>query len=85
VLISAGSNGTLTLESGIAIKALKEQQWTIEGKNLQLSDLHAFDYSGRTLDLKLQNASKDAITFSLPTSLAFIRLNGQYYRLPVSH
>ena len=85
VLISAGSNGTLTLESGIAIKALKEQQWTIEGNNLQLSDLHAFDYSGRTLDLKLQNTSKDAITFSLPTSFAFIRLNGQYYRLPVSH
>lgn len=85
VLISAGSNGISTLESGIAIKALKEQQWTIKGNNLQVSDLHAFDYSGRTLDLKLQNASKDALTFSLPTSFAFIRLNGQYYRLPVSH
>jgi hypothetical protein len=43
----------------------------------------AFDYSGKALELALQDTTKDTITFSLQTSFAFIRLNGYYYRLPV--
>jgi len=83
IQITVGSNGILALESHISIKALDEHQWVIEGNNLNLSDIKAFDYSGKALELTLQNATKDAIRFSLQTSFAFICLNGQYYRLPV--
>jgi hypothetical protein len=83
IQISVGANGISALESHISIKSLDEQQWHIEGNNLNLSDIKAFDYTGKALELTLQNASKDAIRFSLQTSFAFICLNGQYYRLPV--
>jgi hypothetical protein len=83
IQISVGANGISALESHISIKALDEHQWVIEGKNIHQCDIKAFDYSGKALKLTLQNASKDAIRFSLQTSFAFIRLNGQNYRLPV--
>jgi hypothetical protein len=83
IQISVGANGISALESHISIKALDEHQWVIEGNNIHQCDIKAFDYSGKALDLALQNASKDAIRFSLQTSFAFICLNGQYYRLPV--
>lgn len=83
IQITVGSNGTSTLESSMTIKALEENQWVIQGNNIQQIDLNAFDYSGRPIELTVQHASKDAITFSLQTSVAFIRLNGHYYRLPV--
>jgi hypothetical protein len=83
IQISVGANGISALESHVSIKALDEHQWVIEGKNIHQCDIKAFDYSGKALKLTLQNASKDAIRFSLQTSFAFIRLNGQYYRLPV--
>jgi hypothetical protein len=81
--ITVGSNGISALESEISIQALDGQQWHIEGNNINQFDIMAFDYSGKVLELKLQDATKDAIRFSLPTSFAFIRLNGHYYRLPV--
>jgi len=81
--IFVGSNGISALESPMSIQALDEHQWIIEGNNLNHSDVEAFDYSGKALELLQQNATKDAIRFSLQTSFAFIRLNGQYYRLPV--
>jgi len=81
--IFVGSNGISALESPMSIQALDEHQWIIEGNNLNHSDIEAFDYSGKALELLQQNATKDAIRFSLQTSFAFIRLNGQYYRLPV--
>ncbi|MFM7595181.1 MAG: hypothetical protein ACKO4Y_03275 [Flavobacteriales bacterium] len=83
IQITVGSNGTSTLESSMTIKALEENQWVIQGNNIQQIDLNAFDYSGRPIELTVHHASKDAITFSLQTSVAFIRLNGHYYRLPV--
>jgi hypothetical protein len=83
IQISVGANGISALESHVSIKALDEHQWVIEGKNIHQCDIKAFDYSGKALKLTLQNATKDAIRFSLQTSFAFIRLNGQYYRLPV--
>ena len=83
IQISVGANGISALESHISIKALDEHQWVIEGNNIHQCDMKAFDYSGKALDLALLNVSKDAIRFSLQTSFAFIRLNGQYYRLPV--
>jgi hypothetical protein len=83
IQITVGSNGISTLESLISIKSLDEHQWVIEGNNIHQCDIKAFDYSGKALELTLQNATKDAIRFSLQTSFAFICLNGQYYRLPV--
>ena len=83
IQITVGSNGTSTLESSVNIKALEENQWVIQGNNIQQIDLNAYDYSGRPIQLTVQHATKDAITFSLQTSVAFIRLNGHYYRLPV--
>jgi hypothetical protein len=83
IQISVGSNGISALESHISIKSLDEQQWHIEGNNLNLSDIKAFDYTGKALELMLQNKTKDGITFTLQTSFAFICWNGQYYRLPV--
>jgi hypothetical protein len=81
--ITVGSNGISSLEAQISIQALDGQQWHIEGNNINQFDIMAFDYSGKLLELKLQDATKDAIRFSLPTSFAFIRLNEHYYRLPV--
>lgn len=81
--ITVGSNGISALESEISIQALDEQQWLIKGSNLNQFAIMAFDYSGKALELALQDTSKDTITFSLQTSFALIRLNGHYYRLPV--
>ena len=81
--ITVGANAISSLESQISIQALNGHQWHIEGNNINQFDIMAFDYSGKLLELKLQGATKDAIRFSLPTSFAFIRLNGHYYRLPV--
>lgn len=83
VLINLGANGISNLESGVTIHALEENQWIIQGNNVHQGNIQAFDYSGKALDLKVLDASNDFITLSLPTSFAFIRLNGQYYRLPV--
>ncbi|MEY3049995.1 MAG: hypothetical protein RL365_2033 [Bacteroidota bacterium] len=83
IQISVGSNGISAIESDILIKSLDEHQWVIEGNNLNLNDIKAFDYSGKELELMLQNKTKDGITFILQTPFAFICLNGQYYRLPV--
>ncbi|MCF8269647.1 MAG: hypothetical protein K9I25_06710 [Crocinitomicaceae bacterium] len=83
VQITVGSNGISALESEISIQALDEQQWLIKGSNLNQFDIMAFDYSGKALEIALQDTTKDTITFSLQTSFAFIRLNGYYYRLPV--
>lgn len=83
VQISVGTNGISVFESGISIQALDEQRWHIKGSNLNQFDIMAFDYSGKALEIALQDTTKDTITFSLQTSFAFIRLNGHYYRLPV--
>jgi hypothetical protein len=71
------------LEAPIAIKVLKENQWRIEGTHLNRSTIKAFDYSGRAVEVKYEDISNEAITLSLQTSMAFIHINGQYYRLPV--
>jgi uncharacterized HAD superfamily protein len=60
-----------------------ENQWRIEGDYLNRSTIKAFDYSGRAVDVKFEEILNEAITISLPTSLAFIHINGQYNRLPV--
>jgi len=83
VQIIIGTNGISVLESPISIHVLDAQQWHIEGNNIDHYEIDAFDYTGNELDIKLQNTSKDALILSLPTSFAFIRLNGQYFRLPV--
>lgn len=83
VLINLGANGISNLELGVTVHAMEENQWIIQGNNVHQGDLQAFDYSGKTLDFKALDATKDSITFFLPTSFAFIRLNGYYYRLPV--
>lgn len=83
VFINLGANGISNLESGVTIHAMEENQWIIQGNNVHQGNIQALDYSGKALDLKVLDASNDFITFSLPTSFAFIRLNGQYYRLPV--
>jgi hypothetical protein len=83
VLINLGANGISNLESGVTIHALEENQWIIQGNNVHQGNIQAFDYSGKALDLKVLDVTSDFITFSLPTSFAFIRLNGQYLRLPM--
>ena len=83
IQITVGSNGILALESHISIKAIGEHQWVIEGNNIHQCDIKAFDYSGKTIGLTLDNATNDTIQFTLPTSFAFIQVNGQYYRLPM--
>jgi hypothetical protein len=81
--LTVGTNGISALESEISIHALDGQQCHIEGNNISQFDIKAFDYTGKAIELTLQHVTKDAITFSLHTSFAFIRLNGHYYRLPV--
>ena len=83
VQITIGSNGISTQESDVTINALKDNQWIIQGYNINQNNLCAVDYSGKELKIKLQDISDDSITISLQTSFAFIRLNGHYYRLPV--
>ena len=83
IQITVGANGISTLEAPIIIKALPENQWYIEGTTLNQSNIETFDYSSRAIEIKFEEVSNDAITISLSSSLAFIKINGRYYRLPV--
>lgn len=83
IQISVGSNGISEEENLNSIKALGEHQWLLVGSNMKLNDIKAFDYSGKTIGVIPQNATNDSIQFTLPTTFAFIQVNGQYFRLPV--
>lgn len=83
VQITVGVNDVSEMGVPISIHAIGENQWSLKGLNLPINELTAFDYSGKEIAIQRLNASEGNILFALNTPLAFIRLNGDYYRLPI--
>jgi hypothetical protein len=83
VQITVGVNDVYEMGVPISIQAIGENQWSLKGLNLPINELTAFDYSGKEIAIQRLNASEGNILFALNTPLAIIRLNGDYYRLPI--
>ncbi len=83
VQVTAGVNQISEIDTPISIRAIGENQWSLQGLSLPLNELTAFDFSGKEIAIQLLDASEDAMLFALNTPLAIIRLNGDYYRLPI--